>query len=386
MDAPPLAPLAQKVKAQAYALGFDLVGIATLGEVETAPQFEEWLSAGYAGDMHYLARGAEKRRDTRRPIPGAKSAIVVALDYGGREPDGPVARYARGDDYHDVMTARLRELHRWVEAELGQPVPGKAYVDTGPILERDLARRAGLGWFGKNTMLINPTRGSFFFLGSLLLDLELEADAPFESDRCGTCTRCLDACPTQAFVAPRVMDATRCVSYLTIENKGEIPEEFRSAIGEHLYGCDVCQDVCPYNRKFASELPAASPYAPRAAISGPDARSLALSLLSMSPNEFAAAFKGSPTKRAKLRGLKRSSAVVLGNVGSVQEVPALAAALADDEPIVRSHAAWSLGRLGSASAADTLRARLEVEPAESVRAALRESLDALLRRPHLPTD
>jgi epoxyqueuosine reductase len=238
--------LEERIRAHAYALGFDLVGIATLGPAETAPAFEKWLAAGYDGDMQYLARGATKRADTRRPVPGAISAVVVGLDYGGKAPDGPVARYARGDDYHDLMLERLNELKRLVERELGHEVQGKAYVDTGPILERDLARKAGLGWFGKNTNLLNPKLGSYFFLGELLLDLELAPDAPFDAEHCGSCTACLDACPTDAILEAGVLDATRCISYLTIELKGEIPEEFRAAIAEggHLYGCDVCQEVC----------------------------------------------------------------------------------------------------------------------------------------------
>lgn len=370
-------PLRERVRAQAYGLGFDLVGFATLGPVETAPSFEEWLGQGFAGEMAYLGRGAEKRRDTRLPFPGVSTAIVVALDYGGREPSGPVARYARGDDYHDVMSARLRALHRWIQADLGRSVHGKAYVDTGPILERDLARRAGLGWFGKNTNLINPKLGSFFFLGALLLDLELEPDAPFEADRCGTCTRCLEACPTQAIVAPRELDARRCISYLTIEAKGKIPEELRAAIGELIYGCDICQEVCPWNVSFARELPDGSPFAARPVLAGKDARALALELLAMSQLEFSAAFKRSPMKRAKLRGLERNAAVVLGNVGSVGDVSALAAALADEEPLVRSHAAWALGRLGSPAAAEALRDRLDVEPDVAVREELAATLEAL---------
>ena len=301
------------IKAQAYGLGFDLVGIATLGPVETAAAFDEWLAAGHDGEMAYLARGAEKRRDTRLPVEGAQSAIVVGLNYGGREPSGPVARYARGDDYHDLMVERLRELHRWIERQLGHGVAGKAYVDTGPILERDLARRAGLGWFGKNTMLINPRIGSFFFLGELLLGLELTPDEPFASDHCGTCRRCLDACPTGALIEPRVMDAATCISYLTIELKGEIDEALRPAIGDRLYGCDVCQEVCPWNEKFALPLREAA-LRPRAAIAGKDAATLAREILAMSDEDFRTAFKRSPMKRAKLAGLKRNAAVVLGNV------------------------------------------------------------------------
>ncbi len=301
------------IKAQAYGIGFDLVGITALGAVETSAAFDAWLASGYAGDMEYLARGALKRSDSRLPVPGAVSAIVVGLSYGGREPDGPVARYARGDDYHDVMTRRLDQLHQWLEHELGRPIAGKSYVDTGPILERDLARRAGLGWFGKNTNLVNPDLGSFFFIGALLIELELIADAPFEADRCGTCTRCLDACPTDAFVSPRVLDATKCISYLTIEAKGAIPESFNEAIGDLLYGCDICQSVCPWNMRFSRELAEDSPFKPREALAGKDARSLAQELLAMSDDEFSSRFSGSPMKRAKLRGLKRNAAVVLRN-------------------------------------------------------------------------
>ncbi|HSU97998.1 MAG TPA: tRNA epoxyqueuosine(34) reductase QueG [Gemmatimonadaceae bacterium] len=302
----------ERIKTRARELGFDLVGIATLGQVETAGHFDEWIAAGYAGEMGYLERGAEKRHDTRRPFEGVQSAVVVAMNYGGTQPDGPVARYARGDDYHDVMIERLNGLHRWIENEIGHAVRGKPYVDTGPILERDLARRAGLGWFGKNTNLINPELGSYFFLGELLLDLELSADDPFEMDRCGSCTRCLDACPTNAFVAPRVLDATRCVSYQTIEQKGPIAETLREAIGEHLYGCDVCQEVCPWNVKFSRDATEGALVA-REVIAGKDARTLAEDLLAMSQEEFSATFRKSPMKRAKLAGLQRNARVMLAN-------------------------------------------------------------------------
>jgi epoxyqueuosine reductase len=303
--------LEERIKAHAYALGFDLVGITTLGPVEGADAFARWVDAGYDGDMAYLKRGAEKRADTRLPVSGAKSAVVVALDYGGKAPDGPVARYARGDDYHDLMTDRLNELHRLVEREAGRGVRGKAYVDTGPILERELARKAGLGWFGKNTNLLNPKLGSYFFLGELLLDLELAADAPFGAEHCGSCTACLDACPTDAFAEAGVLDATRCISYLTIELKGEIPAEFHAAIAEggHLYGCDVCQEVCPWNVKFAREVREAG-FEARTVIGEKDARTLATEILAMSEDEFRAAFKGSAIKRAKVEGLRRNAKIV----------------------------------------------------------------------------
>jgi epoxyqueuosine reductase len=306
------------IKAQGYGLGFELVGITELGPATTADAFDSWLARGYEGEMSYMSRWADKRRDSRLPFDGVTSAIVVAMNYGGREPSGPVARYARGDDYHDVMVERLRALHRWINERVGREVRGKAYVDTGPILERDLGRRAGLGWFGKNTMLINPKIGSFFFLASLFVDLELEADTPFAADHCGTCRRCIDACPTGAIVEPHIVDATKCVSYLTIELKSDIPEALRSGVGDHVYGCDVCQDVCPWNEKFALPLREEA-FRPRPAIAGKDVATLARELLAIADEDFRTAFKGSPMKRAKLRGLKRNAAVVLGNVGDGPE-------------------------------------------------------------------
>lgn len=336
--------LEELIKAQAYGLGFDLVGITSLGPMDTAGEFEKWVEAGYAGEMEYLPRAAEKRRDSRLPVPGARSAIVVGLDYGGRAPSGAVARYARGDDYHEIMLDRLGELHEWIESEMGSPVRAKAYVDTGPILERDLARRAGLGWFGKNTNLVNPRIGSFFFIGSLLVDLDLVSDAPFEADRCGTCTRCLDACPTGAFVEPRLLDATRCISYLTIEVKGAIREDLRAKMGTHLYGCDICQDVCPYNVKFAQALREPA-FAARATIADRDAHSLAREMLTMDDAAFRSMFKKSPMKRAKRRGLARNAAVVLGNLGDEGDVAALTHAAAHNEPLVREHASWALEQI-----------------------------------------
>jgi epoxyqueuosine reductase len=335
--------LEELIKAQAYGLGFDLTGITTLGPAVTVRAFDDWLARGFEGEMSYMSRTAEKRRDSRLPLEGMTRAIVVAMNYGGREPSGPVARYARGDDYHEVMFDRLNALHRWIEQQLGRTVGGKAYVDTGPILERDLARRAGLGWFGKNTTLINPRLGSFFFLGALLVDLELAIDEPFTTEHCGTCRRCLDACPTGALVEPQVLDSNKCISYLTIEAKGEIPEALRESIGELMYGCDICQEVCPWNVRFSQELSEPA-FAAREVIAGKDARTLAREILAMSDEDFRTTFRGSPMKRAKLRGLKRNASVVLGNIGNPDDAPALTAAHEDLEALVREHAVWALAR------------------------------------------
>lgn len=339
-------PPAERVKAEAYALGFDLAGVARLGPMETGEAYSRWLAAGHAGEMAYLHRGEQPRLDSRRPLPGARSAIVVALDYGGRQPPGPVARYARGADYHDVMGERLRALHRWLEEACGHEIPGKPYVDTGPVLERELARRAGLGWFGKNTNLIHPRLGSFFLLGALFVELELEPDAPFATEHCGTCRRCLDACPTQAIVDEGVVDARRCISYLTIELRGAIPPELREPMGGLLFGCDVCQEVCPWNEKFANGLREPA-FAPRGAIAGRDARTLAREILAMDDEAYRSAFKGSPLKRPKLRGLKRNAAVVLGNLGTAEDISLLERVAADAEPLVSEHAAWAAERLAA---------------------------------------
>jgi epoxyqueuosine reductase len=313
------APLEAQLKAQALGLGFDLVGITTLGPATTADAFARWLAAGQQGEMDYLRRGAELRADTRRPEPGMITAIVVALEYGGHEPPGPVARYARGEDYHRVMWDRLDELLAWVRAESRPEVRGRAYVDSGPILERDLARKAGLGWFGKNTMLLNPRLGSFFFLGALFLDLPLAPDAPFTEEHCGSCTRCLDACPTQAFTAPGVMDARRCISYLTIEHRSAIAPLFHAALADHLYGCDVCQEVCPWNEKFAHHV-----REPRFGAREPVARDgqlrsaedLARELLAMDEVSYRAVFRHSAMRRAKREGLRRNAEIVLENLGT----------------------------------------------------------------------
>jgi epoxyqueuosine reductase len=366
-------PLSARIREQALRLGFDQVGIAPAGPSAHAEHYAAWVAEGLHGEMGYLARpdAVAKRADPGRVVPGARSAVVVAMDYARPEPGPPAdedparavfARYARGDDYHELLTPRLIALQEWISAEL-TPVGGRAYVDTGPVLERELAQRAGLGWFGRNTMLIRPGRGSYCFLGVLLLDVELEYDAPFALDHCGSCSACLPACPTGALLgrdeagAP-VMDARRCISYLTIELKGPIPRELRPLIGNRIYGCDICQEVCPHNNERFVQLTGEPAFQPRAGVHGAGL----IELMGMDQAEFSRRFKGSPVKRAKRRGLLRNVAVALGNWGAVEAVPVLAAALQDEEPLIRGHAAWALGRIGTADAADALRGReAEVE-------------------------
>jgi epoxyqueuosine reductase len=341
--------LTRRLIAHAYGLGFDAVGVTTLGVPDTLPRFEAWLEAGHQASMAYLAgEGAALRSDTRAPHPGATHAVVLAASYGGRTAGGPVARYARGDDYHVLLRERVRELHRWLEEAVGHPINARPYVDSGPILERDLAQRAGLGWFGKNTMLITPRAGSHLFLASLLVEYDLEVSAPFEADRCGTCTRCLDACPTGALPAPRVLDANRCISYLTIEHRGDIDESLREAMGSWIYGCDVCNDVCPWNQRF-SRTPSFEEFAARdlfADVSDTEGtRALARELCMMGPEEYAAAFRGSAIKRAKLWMLQRNACVVLGNIGTEDDLPVLTGMQHHESRIVREHAAWAARRL-----------------------------------------
>jgi epoxyqueuosine reductase len=335
--------LTEAVKARALELGFDRVAVGPAAPPEHGPAFDTWLAAGYAGTMDYLGRGRAKRLDLQQVLPGARSVIAVALNYHqGNPPAAPgwsgVARYAWGRDYHDVMTPRLETLLAFLRDAAGAPVRGKIYVDTGPVLERDLAARAGLGWIGKNTNLLHPALGSFFFIGVILTTAELRVDAPLP-DRCGTCRACLEACPTQAFVAPYVLDARRCIAYLTIENKGAIPEELREGVGEWAFGCDVCQTVCPWNRKASvtreGEFLPAEPL--------PDLSAL----LGMTEADFKARFGGTPLSRPKRHGLLRNLAVVLGNRGDASAIPALSRVLAEPDPMVREHAAWALSRMGA---------------------------------------
>ncbi|MGI9182496.1 MAG: tRNA epoxyqueuosine(34) reductase QueG [Longimicrobiaceae bacterium] len=364
--------LSARIRERALALGFDAVGIASVHPSAHGEAYARWVEAGYHGEMGYLARedAVAKRQDLTRVVPDARSAIVVARNYYPELEDRPAnedpsrgvfARYARNDDYHEILKPRLIELQDWINDEL-VPVGGRAYVDTGPVLERELAVRAGLGWSGRNTMLIQPQKGSYFFLGVILLDVELEYDASFERDHCGTCSSCLDHCPTGALLgrdesgAP-VMDARRCISYLTIELRGPIPRELRPLMGNRIYGCDICQEVCPHNARKFVQLTDESAFWPRQGVHG----AKLIELMELTQEEFSRRFKDSPVKRTKRRGLLRNVAVALGNWRSPEAVPVLTTALQDEEPLIRGHAAWALGRIGTPEAIAALQGRAEVE-------------------------
>jgi epoxyqueuosine reductase len=336
---------ASRARALAREAGFDLVGIARADAPPELAAFAEWVARGFAGEMAYLTSQVAKRSDLRAAFPWARSVVCVGLQYDTPHPysteardGGWIARYAWGDDYHDLMTQRLRGLGERLLAELG-PFRWRAYVDTGPIVERAYAAAAGLGAWGKNTCLLHPEHGSWFFLGEIVTDLDLHADEP-RADLCGSCTACLEACPTGALPAPFVLDATRCISYLTIEVKGPLPEAQRPGVGRHVFGCDICQDVCPWNRKRRHH--GGAEFEPRPGAVAPDLAALA----SLEPEAFRERFRKSPVKRAKRRGLLRNVAVALGNSGDPAKRPLLEALAADEDPLVRDHARWALQKLG----------------------------------------
>jgi epoxyqueuosine reductase len=339
-------PLEIRLKTQAHTLGFELVGIAPATPADGFDRLRDWLDHNFAGEMNYMHRHAEARRHPASVLPEVRSVVMVGMNYnpGVRDQDsgvrsqGTVARYARGADYHDVLRGRLDRLLAWLQEERPD-CHGRGVVDTAPLLERDFARRAGLGWFGKNTMLLNKRLGSYFFLGALLVDVELNPDPPHEASHCGTCTACLDACPTGAFPQPGVLDSRRCISYLTIELRGPIPEELREGLGQWLFGCDVCQEVCPWNRK--APVGTEPTLQPRSDLEVVDP----VELLELTEEEFRQRFRGTALLRAKRRGLLRNAALVLGNIGGPEALPTLRRALADDDSLVREAARWALARI-----------------------------------------
>jgi len=358
--------LTSAVKAEARRLGFELVGVTTPEPPPHLQTYEQWLDAGRHASMGYLAKEAARTRraDPRLILPECESILVLGIRYdaplplgerslprstsstkmfhGGEKAGcrGRIAAYSWGDDYHLVLPPRLRALVAFIEKQIGHTVPNRWYTDTGPLLERDLAQRAGLGWIGKNTCLINPSHGSYFLLAEVLLGVRLETDPPFGSDHCGTCTRCIEACPTECILPDRTLDAGLCISYLTIEAKGDILPDLRPLTGDWVFGCDICQMVCPWNIRFA-QTQGDPAFAPR---EGMPLRVLAHEL-TLTPQEFNRKFKHSPVKRVKRRGYLRNNAIALGNCGSRHDLPALEKASQDDDGLLREQAAWAIEQI-----------------------------------------
>jgi epoxyqueuosine reductase len=349
-----MTSLESRLKEQARVLGFELAGIAPATSADGFERMRDWLNQGFAGEMEYMHRQADARRHPDSILADVRSVVMVGMNYkkgvrdqgsgGTTEKSGDsvtiakVAQYASGQDYHQVLWKKLNRLLEWIQSHVPE-CRGRGVVDTAPLLERDFARRAGLGWFGKNTMLLNKHLGSYFFLGALLLDIPLQADWPHEASHCGTCTACLDACPTQAFMEPGVLDSRRCISYLTIELRGPIPENLRQPMGDWLFGCDICQEVCPWNRKAPPGLEPA--LQPRDDLISMDL----LQLLTLSEEQFRERFRGTALIRTKRQGLLRNAAIVLGNQEDPSALPALRIALSDSDRIIREAARWAIERI-----------------------------------------
>ena len=373
--------LTSHLKGRAKALGFSLCAVC---EAQTPSGFEhlsEWLDSGYAGQMSYLADRHHAYEHPKHVLEGARSVLVMTLDYQTVEPKKPdkkqarISRYAWGDqDYHDLIRPKLHTLADELR-ELAPEANARGVVDTAPIMEREFAQLAGLGWIGKNTLLLNRQHGSWFFLAALITDQELVYDKPFEQDHCGTCTACLDACPTDAFVEPRVLDASRCISYLTIEHKEMPAVELRSGVKDWLFGCDVCQEVCPWNQKAPLALA-------ENATAAFDARSEnnpvdLFEILSLDEIGFKERFRGTPLWRPRRRGILRNAAIVMGNNRPEDGEAILSRVLGDEEPLVRMAAAWALGQYASDSAISALRQQLEVEAEDEVRKEIIQAVDGI---------
>jgi len=336
--------LKNKIISFANDLGFFLAGVTTPDPPRHVTVFENWLLSGHHGNMEYLAteRSRSRRANLHEILPECKSVLVLATPYSAPQENtntnssGQIAAYAIGLDYHDVLSTRMKELIQFIEKQVGHPIKNRYYSDTGPILERDLAQRAGIGWIGKNTCLINPKHGSYFFLSEILLDLSLEPDPPFLTDHCGTCTRCIEACPTNCILPNRTIDASQCISYLTIELKDDIPVDLRDKIGDWVFGCDICQTACPWNRFSSRGDPVfENSTAPRSLTEE----------MGLSTAAFNQRFKNSPIKRAKRRGYLRNVSIALGNSGNEHELPVLQNTLMDEDKMIRRHAQWAIDKI-----------------------------------------
>jgi epoxyqueuosine reductase len=372
------------LKAELFQLGFSAAGITTLQPPAHIQTYRAWIENGSHAEMAYLASepAMQRRADPRLIAPEASALVVVALPYpnpgtapgpASSAPHGRVASYAWGADYHDLIPPRLNQAAHALEIRLGHPIATRAYTDTGPILERDMAQAAGLGWIGKHSCLILPGKGSFFLLGVLFIQAELEPDPPFADDHCGSCSRCIEACPTGCIQNNRTLDARRCISYLTIENKGQIPPDLRSSLGDWVFGCDICQQVCPWNLRFAHS-PATLDLQPRPQNARPDL----LHELALTQEAFSQKFRGSSVKRAKRRGYLRNIAVALGNSADPSAAPALVTCLQNEpEALVRRHAAWALGRLRTPLARSVLSQTRGSEPDPDVQAEIQSALAGL---------
>lgn len=344
-----------------HQVGFELVGFCRAAPPPHMDVYTRWVEHGLHAGMAYLAaqRALDRRADPAQILPGVRTILVVGMRYANPAnqpektsagPHGRVTAYACSADYHEVIVPLLEQAAAQIGEWLGRPAAWRAYTDTGPILERDAASMAGLGWIGKNTCLISPQHGSYFLLGELLLDVEIDPDPPFTSDQCGTCRRCIEACPTQCIRDDRTLDAGRCISYLTIENKGAIPRDLRPLMGDWVFGCDVCQQVCPWNIHFATGDGSPN-LAPRLDL----ARPLLMEEFELTSTAFNQKFKGTPLLRAKRRGYLRNAAVALGNSGDLRSVTALKKCLQNEpEALVRAHAAWALGQIGGEEAHSAL--------------------------------
>ena len=338
--------LTAKIKDKATQLGFSLAGLTTADPPDHLDFFQKWLRSGYNASMDWIGseRSIERRSDPRKILPECQTILVLGCPYPapkGNIKGGNIASYALNLDYHELLEKRLQELLAEIEDLVGEAVPNRWYVDTGPILEKELAMRAGLGWIGKNTTLINKEMGSYFFLAEILLGLDLVTDPPITENFCGTCTRCLDTCPTGALREPYSLDASRCISYLTIEHREEIPEELRSRIGDWIFGCDICQIVCPWNKPGQDSPTILEGLQPREELTAIDL----IREIGLNQEAFSARFKGSPIKRTKRRGYLRNVAIALGNRGENDAIPALKKALDDPEPLVRQAVNWAVEKI-----------------------------------------